>query len=347
MTQPLITTGGYSAPVKGVSSYHHLCLIEDALRIGTWSWNLDTGGVTWSAGMYRLLGLDQRRVDPSLDLLMELIHPDDRHDEHEERHRLARAGGTFSRRFRIVRPDGSLRLIVNAGETIVGSSAQPAFVVGFMRDVGGEEEALGALDCSERRLDALRRVTAQATWSAGPDGRIIDAPAWRALSGQPPEAVAGLGWIDALHADDRLPVMALFADPASAQAPELPPVRIVQAGGRVTWITLRAAPIRDRQGVLREWVVAAQVLERAPATYAEREPRLHGAQLRAARALLNWSINELADASGVSVSTIRRVEATDGPARSIRAETLAELRTALDRAGVLLTSAPPGVSLTR
>ena len=35
-------------------------------------------------------------------------------------------------------------------------------------------------------------------------------------------------------------------------------------------------------------------------------------QLKAARALLNWSQEQLAEASGVSVPTIKRLEAQDG-----------------------------------
>jgi len=37
-----------------------------------------------------------------------------------------------------------------------------------------------------------------------------------------------------------------------------------------------------------------------------------GAQVRMARALLRWSAQELADRSGVAVSTIKRMEGDDG-----------------------------------
>ncbi len=39
---------------------------------------------------------------------------------------------------------------------------------------------------------------------------------------------------------------------------------------------------------------------------------LLGAQIRAARALLRWSAEDLADRSSVSMRTIRRAELTDG-----------------------------------
>ena len=61
------------------------------------------------------------------------------------------------------------------------------------------------------------------------------------------------------------------------------------------------------------------------------EPRLAGAHVRGARALLDWSLAELAARSGVSVSTIKRFE--DGADGSIRPVKLAALRSALQSGG--------------
>jgi transcriptional regulator with XRE-family HTH domain len=70
-------------------------------------------------------------------------------------------------------------------------------------------------------------------------------------------------------------------------------------------------------------------------------------QVRAARALLRWSAQELADASGVGVATIRRMEVVDGvPSGQIRS--LLAIQTALESAGVEFIGSPtdnPGVRL--
>ena len=58
-----------------------------------------------------------------------------------------------------------------------------------------------------------------------------------------------------------------------------------------------------------------------------------GAQLRAARALLAWSAQELATASGVGVTTIRKNELSDGPVSMIRANVDVLTRT-LEAAGI-------------
>ncbi|ALC14665.1 hypothetical protein LH20_22110 (plasmid) [Sphingopyxis sp. 113P3] len=61
---------------------------------------------------------------------------------------------------------------------------------------------------------------------------------------------------------------------------------------------------------------------------------LSGTQLRAARGLLNMSVKELAEETGLAVNTIRRAEAGNGVA-PITSANSALLRTTLEHEGVL------------
>ncbi|MGV7219589.1 helix-turn-helix domain-containing protein [Bradyrhizobium sp. UFLA05-112] len=56
-------------------------------------------------------------------------------------------------------------------------------------------------------------------------------------------------------------------------------------------------------------------------------------QIKAARALLGWSQDDLATQSGVSVPTVKRLEAADGEVGG-RAETGNALVAALEKAGI-------------
>ncbi|TXN34152.1 transcriptional regulator [Methylobacterium sp. WL30] len=58
-----------------------------------------------------------------------------------------------------------------------------------------------------------------------------------------------------------------------------------------------------------------------------------GAQLRAARAFLRWTAQEVADASRLGVATVRRAELQDGPL-SITAANAEAIRRALEAAGL-------------
>ncbi|WP_291733747.1 helix-turn-helix domain-containing protein [Leisingera sp. F5] len=71
-------------------------------------------------------------------------------------------------------------------------------------------------------------------------------------------------------------------------------------------------------------------------------------QIKAARALLGWSQDKLAESSGVSLPTIARLEALDAETIGGRASTADAIRSALEKAGVVFISADaggPGVRL--
>ena len=74
---------------------------------------------------------------------------------------------------------------------------------------------------------------------------------------------------------------------------------------------------------------------------------LNGAQIKMARAALNWSVNELATYSSVSISTIKRIESDSGEYNTTSAN-LKLIRETLEAAGVEFIGGPgdgPGVRL--
>jgi predicted transcriptional regulator len=83
--------------------------------------------------------------------------------------------------------------------------------------------------------------------------------------------------------------------------------------------------------------------------------KITGAQIRAARAFLGWTIDDLATAAAVGHSTIQKVEEVDGEPRidsalqwrsDARDEALAKIRSALEKAGItFLPESPQGVGL--
>jgi transcriptional regulator with XRE-family HTH domain len=72
-------------------------------------------------------------------------------------------------------------------------------------------------------------------------------------------------------------------------------------------------------------------------------------QIRAARALLRWSADDLANAADIGIATVRRFESVDGvPSGQIRV--LESLKQSLEDAGVEFIGSPddrPGVRLNK
>ena len=73
-----------------------------------------------------------------------------------------------------------------------------------------------------------------------------------------------------------------------------------------------------------------------------------GSQVRAAKALLRWSGDELAKKAGIAISTIRRIEAEDGVLSTANIKTIDAVQKALEQAGVEFIGTPdrqPGARL--
>ena len=72
-------------------------------------------------------------------------------------------------------------------------------------------------------------------------------------------------------------------------------------------------------------------------------------QIKAARALLDWKGQDLADKSGVGVATLRRYEAQDG-VPSANKFVIRAIKSCLEEAGIIFSGDPirsPGVSLNQ
>jgi transcriptional regulator with XRE-family HTH domain len=72
-------------------------------------------------------------------------------------------------------------------------------------------------------------------------------------------------------------------------------------------------------------------------------------QIKAARALVGWSQNDLAERAEVSIATVKRLEAAEGELGG-RLDTTDKLRSALEAAGVIFVEENgegPGVRLRK
>jgi diguanylate cyclase len=75
-------------------------------RMGSWEWDLVTGDMVWSQGMYRLFGLDPRVTAPTVDAWWATAHPDER-AEISARLEVAKLDGApFTLRRQVLRADG-------------------------------------------------------------------------------------------------------------------------------------------------------------------------------------------------------------------------------------------------
>ena len=63
--------------------------------VGNWEWDFQSGAVTWSDGLFRLLGLLPGSIEPTYELFLSMVHPDDRAKAEAVGRTATRQGGTI------------------------------------------------------------------------------------------------------------------------------------------------------------------------------------------------------------------------------------------------------------
>ncbi|GAA3612605.1 hypothetical protein GCM10022223_30870 [Kineosporia mesophila] len=133
-------------------------LVKAEEMTGTGSAVLDvqTGGVTWTLGLYRQLGLDPAQVAPDTGLYLAAIHPDDRERALRVVQELSTDGrAREGREYRLVRPDGSQLLVVGRNEAETDSSGRVVRLHTTVHDITGIRETELARDRSDSDLAAV------------------------------------------------------------------------------------------------------------------------------------------------------------------------------------------------
>ena len=110
----------------------------------------------------------------------------------------------------------------------------------------------------EERLRALTRLLSDVPWQARADGAFAELqPAWENYTGQTWDAHSGHGWFDAIHPEDRNGVQTSWSAACFSAQPYSRTARLWHAeSGQFRRCTIRATPICNDDGSVREWVGA-------------------------------------------------------------------------------------------
>ena len=107
----------------------------------------------------------------------------------------------------------------------------------------------------ERRYRSLVEATGQVVFSMGPRGEVVeDWPSWRAFTGQSPAELAGRGFLDAVHPDDRERVERAWQAGLADKVPYDVEFRLRRGDGSFAEVLSRGVPVVDDDGTLLEWL---------------------------------------------------------------------------------------------
>ncbi|MBC7736160.1 MAG: PAS domain S-box protein [Candidatus Saccharibacteria bacterium] len=187
--------------------------------------------------------------------------------------------------WRVRRADGRTIWVTSTAHRTVWQGR--GAVTSFYTDVTAAHTAEAALIASEARYRALTQASDTIVWRTTPAGDVVFADRmWNDLTGQTEERTLNWGWLDAVHPDDRDPTIAAWQESLQSRTIHKNQFRIRLENGDYRWFSIRAVPILNDDGSVREWMGAnTDIHERkhAEETVRESESRLQMA-LQAAKA---------------------------------------------------------------
>ena len=126
-------------------------------QTGSWGWNTATGDLFWSRETYRIFGFTPD-VAPTLPMIVDVVHPDDRARFVQEVEMYARDHTDFEHEYRLKLRDGSIKHVYGVGRSAVRGFPDLDFI-GAIMDVTERKQAADALLKTQAELAEVSRLT--------------------------------------------------------------------------------------------------------------------------------------------------------------------------------------------
>lgn len=108
---------------------------QSIAHIGSWHYVLATGQLTWTEELYRVHGVSPGTFIPSLEALINLIHPDDQTAMQVWIDACISGAKPKAIEFRCVWPDGTVHHIEGQGELLLDAENKPSYILGTGQDI--------------------------------------------------------------------------------------------------------------------------------------------------------------------------------------------------------------------
>src|SRR5579863_2304124 len=248
--------------------WQYLAEAQRLSHSGTFGWKVSSGELIWSDETYRILGFT-RETNPTLDLVFDRIHPEDRDHMQEIKDRAARNGMDLDVEHRILLPDGAIKYlhaVAHAGRDSSGDLEYMGVVTDITERKRAEEErrALSRdLQESNARLEEAQRVAYVGYWEWDLEtGEVIwSDETYRIFGLKPQERPMNLAMVrEMVHPEDREALYSGVDVEIDAGIHPVAEFRIVTPSGEVRtvhaitsklWGAMRGDPDNEASGKAR------------------------------------------------------------------------------------------------
>jgi PAS domain S-box-containing protein len=196
-------------------------------HIGSWEWNVRSGDIWWSDEHYRIYGHEPGAIEPSYFAFLNGVHPDDRAMIRSTVDTAQGGQQCYDAEYRIVRPDGCIRVIHGQGGMILDENGLPLRMRGTIQDITERRQTADKISKSEQHFRALIENALDMIILLATDSTIhFASPSVERIMGYAPAYLPGKNVFDFVHPEDR----ALMAEVSK---------RTLESANRVEQVELR------------------------------------------------------------------------------------------------------------
>lgn len=113
-----------------INSHRQLLEAQKIGHIGSWELDINSNKMSCSAEFYNIIGTDPSKLGEGYNAIIELIHPEDRPMVEKSIQNAIKLHESFSNDYRILKSDGSVKILSSKGQVInENSGAAPRLVV--------------------------------------------------------------------------------------------------------------------------------------------------------------------------------------------------------------------------
>lgn len=185
---------------------------------------------------------------------LDSVHPDDRERVIAVWQTALASKQPGTSEYRTRRIDGEYRWSLTKAVPLLDATGTVQEWVGTITDIHEQKVAAARIRESKERSRALLEASAMVLWFASPDGMIRSSRGWTELTGQAEGEYNEIGWLDAVHPEDRPHATSAWQTALSNAGFYTAEFRVRHATGEYRWVEANAVPRLNQDGSVHEWV---------------------------------------------------------------------------------------------
>ncbi len=138
--------------------------VERSAHLGSWIWQVKEQTVYWSDEFFRILGLDPKVDQATIEGFFQAIHPEDLPGVQADSEHIAKTGEGRTRTLKIVRKDGEIRVVRLSTSQVVDDAGAPTRMVGILLDVTDDFAQEERLQAALMRMNEAQRLAKVGSW---------------------------------------------------------------------------------------------------------------------------------------------------------------------------------------